>query len=66
MAVTFETAACGIVALATLNLCMKAVSNLYKTFLRPAKSFKKYGKWAVVTGATGKWYKFVHRDNTRL
>jgi len=62
MAVTFETAACGIVALATLNLCMKAVSNLYKTFLRPAKSFKKYGKWAVVTGATdgiGKAYAFA-------
>ena len=51
---TFETAACGIVALAALNLALKAVSHVYKTFLRPAKNLKKYGKWAVVTGATGK------------
>ena len=51
---TFEKVACGIVAFATLNLCIKAVSNLYKTFLRPAKNFKKYGKWVVITGATGK------------
>ena len=65
MAVTFETVAGGIVALATLNLCMKALSNLYKTFLRPANSFKKYGKWAVVTGATGKFFKVVHRDKIR-
>eukprot|EP00534_Pseudo-nitzschia_fraudulenta_P002001 CAMPEP_0201119354 /NCGR_PEP_ID=MMETSP0850-20130426/3508_1 /ASSEMBLY_ACC=CAM_ASM_000622 /TAXON_ID=183588 /ORGANISM="Pseudo-nitzschia fraudulenta, Strain WWA7" /LENGTH=315 /DNA_ID=CAMNT_0047385031 /DNA_START=49 /DNA_END=996 /DNA_ORIENTATION=- len=62
MDVTFENVACGIVALATLNLCMKAVSHLYKTFLRPSKNFKKYGKWAVVTGATdgiGKAYAFA-------
>jgi 17beta-estradiol 17-dehydrogenase / very-long-chain 3-oxoacyl-CoA reductase len=32
----------------------KAVTNLYKTFLRPAKNLKKLGEWAVVTGATGK------------
>ena len=51
---TIETAACGVVALAALNLCLRVVSNLYKTFLRPAKNLKKYGKWAVVTGATGK------------
>lgn len=59
---TFENVSCGIVALAALNLCMKAVSNLYKTFLRPAKNFKKYGKWAVITGATdgiGKAYAFA-------
>ena len=54
ISLTIETAACGVVALAALNLCLKAVSNLYKTFLRPAKNLKKYGKWAVVTGATGK------------
>jgi hypothetical protein len=54
ISLTFENVACGIVALAALNLCMKAVSNVYKTFLRPAKNLKKYGKWAVVTGATGK------------
>ena len=51
---TFENVACGVVALAAINLCLKAVSNIYKTFLRPAKDLKKYGKWAVVTGATGK------------
>ena len=51
---TVETACVGIVALAALNLCLRAVSNIYKTFLRPAKNLKKYGKWAVVTGATGK------------
>mmetsp|Transcript_4271 Transcript_4271/g.8886 ORF Transcript_4271/g.8886 Transcript_4271/m.8886 type:complete len:314 (-) Transcript_4271:287-1228(-) len=59
---TFETAACGIVALAALNLALKAVSHVYKTFLRPAKNLKKYGKWAVVTGATdgiGKAYAFA-------
>ena len=49
-----ETAAVGIVTLTALNLLVKALSHLYKTFLRPAKNFKKYGKWAVVTGATGK------------
>lgn len=61
-ALTFENAACGIVVLAALKLCLKAVSNIYKTFLRPAKDLKKYGKWAVVTGATdgiGKAYAFA-------
>eukprot|EP00536_Pseudo-nitzschia_multiseries_P003990 jgi/Psemu1/64411/estExt_Genemark1.C_640017 len=59
---TFEKVSCGIVVLATLNLCLKAVSNIYKTFLRPANNFKKYGKWAVITGATdgiGKAYAFA-------
>lgn len=28
------------------------VTSTYNTFLRPAKDLKKYGKWAVVTGAT--------------
>jgi len=59
---TFENVACGVVALAAINLCLKAVSNIYKTFLRPAKDLKKYGKWAVVTGATdgiGKAYAFA-------
>lgn len=59
---TFENVACGVVALAALNLCMKAVSNVYKTFLRPGKDLKKYGRWAVVTGATdgiGKAYAFA-------
>ena len=35
-------------------LLLKALSNLYKTFLRPGKNLKKLGKWAIVTGATGK------------
>jgi len=62
LSLTFENVACGIVLLAALNLCIKAVSNIYKTFLRPAKDLKKYGKWAVVTGATdgiGKAYAFA-------
>ena len=35
-------------------LLLKAVVHLYKTFLRPGRDLKKLGKWAVVTGATGK------------
>ena len=50
---TAETACVGIVAVGALGLALRAVSNLYKTFLRPAKNLKKYGKWAVITGATG-------------
>ena len=52
--ITIEKAAVGIVGLIGLNLAFKALSNLYKTFLRPARNLKKLGKWAVVTGATGK------------
>lgn len=29
------------------------IGSFYETFLRPAKNLKKYGAWAVVTGATG-------------
>lgn len=29
------------------------LGSLYSTFLRPGKNLKKYGAWAVVTGATG-------------
>lgn len=57
-----ETAAVGIASLVLLNLVAKALSNVYKTFIRPAKDLKKYGKWAVVTGATdgiGKAYAFA-------
>lgn len=32
-------------------LCLAA--NVFATFLRPGKNLKKYGAWAVVTGATG-------------
>ena len=38
------------------------MDSFYKTFLRPAKDLRKYGKWAVITGATdgiGKAYAFV-------
>jgi len=62
LSLTFENVACGIVLLAALKLCINAVSNIYKTYLRPAKDLKKYGKWAVVTGATdgiGKAYAFA-------
>jgi len=57
-----ETVAVGIVSLTALILFAKAVTNLYKTFLRPAKKLKTYGRWAVVTGATdgiGKAYAFA-------
>jgi len=57
-----ETVAVGIVSLAVLNLVARALSNLYKTYLRPAKNLRRYGKWAVVTGATdgiGKAYAFA-------
>jgi hypothetical protein len=52
--ITVEKAAVGIVGLIALNLVLKAVTNIFKTFLRPGKDLKKLGKWAVVTGATGK------------
>lgn len=40
----------------------QVVVSTYKTFLRPAKDLTKYGKWAIVTGATdgiGKAYAFA-------
>lgn len=33
---------------------LSTLVSLYSTFLRPGKNLKKYGAWAVVTGATGK------------
>lgn len=54
MDITLEKAAVGIVGLMGLNLVLKAVTHLFKTFLRPGKDLKRFGKWAVVTGATGK------------
>jgi len=59
---SFGNVAYLLVALSALNLCTKAVLNVYKTFLRPGKDLKKYGQWAVVTGATdgiGKAYAFA-------
>lgn len=53
---TLESAAIGVVALAALNLAARAALHLYKTFLRPPKKLSKYGKWAVVTGATGTFF----------
>lgn len=29
------------------------LGGLYATFLRPGKNLKRYGEWAIVTGATG-------------
>ncbi len=31
---------------------LKIVLAVYKSFLRPGKKLTKYGKWAIVTGAT--------------
>mmetsp|Transcript_2603 Transcript_2603/g.7435 ORF Transcript_2603/g.7435 Transcript_2603/m.7435 type:complete len:316 (-) Transcript_2603:131-1078(-) len=62
MDITLEKAAVGIVGLMGLNLVLKAVTHLFKTFLRPGKDLKRFGKWAVVTGATdgiGKAYAFA-------
>jgi len=39
-------------SLVALSLGSRAISYLYKTFLRPGKNLKKLGEWAVVTGAT--------------
>ena len=52
---TVETACVGVVAVGALSLALRAISHLFKTFVRPAKNLKKYGKWAVITGATGAW-----------
>ena len=41
---------------------LKAVSNLYKTFLRPARDLRKLGEWAVITGATGKQERVLVRE----
>lgn len=41
----------GGLALARCALCL--LGAVFTTFLRPGKNLKKYGKWAVVTGATG-------------
>lgn len=50
---TIEVVAVYIVGLLGLNLAFRALSHLYKTFLRPGKNLAKLGKWSVVTGATG-------------
>ena len=57
---TLESAAIGICGLIAANFVLRATLNLYKTFLRPAKPLKKYGKWAVVTGATGTSSTYMH------
>jgi hypothetical protein len=55
-------AALALVALAAL-LTTKAFLHLFKTFLRPGKELEHYGKWAVVTGATGKLILDVATNN---
>ena len=54
--------ALAIVAAFGVYLLLKAVVHLYKTFLRPGRDLKKLGKWAVVTGATGKEFHTVYYD----
>jgi hypothetical protein len=51
---SLESVAVGVCGLVVINLVGRACLHVYKTFLRPAKQLQKYGKWAVVTGATGK------------
>jgi hypothetical protein len=51
----------GIVAAIGVYLVGKAAIHLYKTFLRPGKNLKNLGKWAVVTGATGKSFNVFRR-----
>ena len=48
-----EDPAVAIVGAIGLYYVSKAVTHLFKTFLRPGKNLKKLGEWAVVTGATG-------------
>jgi len=35
-----------------VNMSFRFLKSFYQYFLRPAKNFTKFGKWAVVTGAT--------------
>lgn len=57
--ITIEKAAIALVGLWSLNLARRVLLHLYKTFLRPGKDLKKFGKWAVVTGATGMFFFLV-------
>lgn len=34
------------------SFALKALVSIYKAFIRPGKNLKKFGKWAVITGAT--------------
>jgi 17beta-estradiol 17-dehydrogenase / very-long-chain 3-oxoacyl-CoA reductase len=40
-------------ALVVLRVVLLALHSIYAKFLRPGKNLKKFGDWAVVTGATG-------------
>lgn len=42
----------GLGSILFLKTFMNVASSTYKTFLRPGKDLKKFGKWAIVTGAT--------------
>lgn len=44
-------AAIGFLYVARCVFCL--LGGLYATFLRPGKNLKRYGEWAIVTGATG-------------
>lgn len=44
-------------ALGVARFLLGAVYAVYKYFLRPGKNLRKLGGWAVVTGATGEWWR---------
>jgi len=46
------TVCTGIVGLVVAKALLTGLGAVYAFFLRPGKNLKKYGKWAVVTGAT--------------
>lgn len=39
--------------LVLLRSALSVLASVFTTFLRPGKDLKKFGAWAVVTGATG-------------
>ena len=58
---TLQTMLMTMGALVTLSALQAILSFAWRHFLRPSKDLRKYGKWAVVTGATdgiGKAYAF--------
>jgi 17beta-estradiol 17-dehydrogenase / very-long-chain 3-oxoacyl-CoA reductase len=42
----------GFGGLVVANSILKIIASTYKSFLRPGKKLTKFGKWAIVTGAT--------------
>lgn len=58
MQAAFSAAPLGLKALAAIGgllvsrLALQFIGSFYAFFLRPSKSLKKFGQWAIVTGAT--------------